>query len=371
MGQTLSLRQELFELEPLSLEFLNSIIASCSPYKNLWYSCLDLVKLEEATIGNPLVNVEVDDVWMSLETIKTSLQNSLIVFEEKPEIQDVATHYLAQLETFLPKVTAIEDVKNENWLFQHWQELANRSGLDIKYSLAMNFQYLIRKGIMDHLELVHEISEKAENEADAIRRAAEEEERRKEEEEQALILRKAMHAFATTEESFTKLVDLSKSTEVGSSIGKNLSVSENEETFKGITQSSSTTLTEYEENVIALDDDDEDNNTLQKAQLVDESSQKPISVSTNANGNIEKREKDNECKTNESHPVNNGDVETLVEDIVPDEETISLTLNQNGNMQAEELGLPPDLYNARQVNSERSSSENLYFRFQRGIGGKF
>uniref|UniRef100_A0A1A9W2K9 Dynein heavy chain linker domain-containing protein n=1 Tax=Glossina brevipalpis TaxID=37001 RepID=A0A1A9W2K9_9MUSC len=197
MGQTLSLRQELFELEPLSLEFPNSIIASCSSYKNLRCSCLDLVKLEEATIGNPLVNVEVDDVWKSLETVKTSLEKSLIVFEEKLELQDVATHYLAQLETFIPKVRAIEDVKNENWPFQHWQELANRSDLDIKYSLAINFQYLIRKGIMDHLELVHEISEKAENEADAIRRAAEEEERRKEEEQQALILRKAMRECRT------------------------------------------------------------------------------------------------------------------------------------------------------------------------------
>ncbi|KAI9585338.1 hypothetical protein GQX74_001185 [Glossina fuscipes] len=197
LGETLSYRQELFELEPLSLDFLNSIIESCTPYKNLWYSCLDLVKLEEATIGNPLVNVEVDEVWKSLETIKESLEKSLIVFEEKPEIQDVATYFLAQWDMFIPKVRAIEDMKNENWLFLHWQELANRSGLDIKYSLAMNFQYLMRKGIMDHLDLVHEIAVKAVDEADAIRLAMEEEERRKEEEQQALILRKAMRKCRT------------------------------------------------------------------------------------------------------------------------------------------------------------------------------
>uniref|UniRef100_A0A1B0BA35 Dynein heavy chain linker domain-containing protein n=1 Tax=Glossina palpalis gambiensis TaxID=67801 RepID=A0A1B0BA35_9MUSC len=197
LGETLSYRQELFELEPLSLDFLNSIIESCTPYKNLWYSCLDLVKLEEATIGNPLANVEVDEVWKSLETIKESLEKSLIVFEEKPEIQDVATYFLAQWDMFIPKVRAIEDMKNENWLFLHWQELANRSGLDIKYSLAMNFQYLMRKGIMDHLDLVHEISVKAVDEADAIRLAMEEEERRKEEEQQALILRKAMRKCRT------------------------------------------------------------------------------------------------------------------------------------------------------------------------------
>uniref|UniRef100_A0A1A9VTS0 Dynein heavy chain linker domain-containing protein n=1 Tax=Glossina austeni TaxID=7395 RepID=A0A1A9VTS0_GLOAU len=197
LGETLYYRQELFELEPLSLDFLNNIIESFTPYKNLWYSCLDLVKLEEATIGNPLVNVEMDEVWKSLETIKESLEKSLIVFEEKPEIQDVATYFLAQWEAFIPTVRAIEDMKNENWLFMHWQELANRSGLDIKYSLAMNFQYLMRKGLMDYLDLVHEIGVKAVDEADAIRLAMEEEERRKEEEQQALILRKASRKCRT------------------------------------------------------------------------------------------------------------------------------------------------------------------------------
>ncbi|XP_065356420.1 dynein axonemal heavy chain 1 [Calliphora vicina] len=192
LGETLCYRQQLFELDELSLEFLNSIIEGFLPYKNLWYACQDIVKLEEATLGNPLVNIELDDVWHSLETIRNSLNVSLEVFGEKPEIQEVARYFLNTLDDFMPKYNAIKDLKNENWLFLHWQELATRSGIDIKYSMAMNFQYCMRKGIMDHLDLVHEISEKATNEADAIRKAFEDEERRKEEERLALLMHKAM-----------------------------------------------------------------------------------------------------------------------------------------------------------------------------------
>lgn len=197
LGETLRYRQELFELEELSLAFLDSIIEGFLPYKNLWYGCQDLVKLEEATVGNPIANIELQDVWDAMQVIKNSLHKSIEIFNEKPEIQEVARFFLRVLDEFVPKYNAIKDLKNENWLYLHWQELSLRSGMDIKYSMAMNFQYCMRKGMMDHLELVHEVSEKATNEADAIRKAWEEEERRKEEELQAILLRKAMRKCRT------------------------------------------------------------------------------------------------------------------------------------------------------------------------------
>lgn len=196
-GETLRYRQELFELEPFSLEFLESIMESFLPYKNLWYACLDLVKLEESTLGNPIVFLELDDIWEAGENIRASLKESIQVFHEKPEIQDVAHYYIAELDKFIPKYNAIKDMRNENWLFLHWQELANRTGLDIKYSNAMNFQYCIRKGILDYLDLVHEISVRATDEADAIREAFLEEERRKREEEEAILRRKALRKCRT------------------------------------------------------------------------------------------------------------------------------------------------------------------------------
>ncbi|XP_004527305.1 dynein heavy chain 1, axonemal [Ceratitis capitata] len=192
LGKTLQFRQRLFDLEELSLEFLESIISGFTPYRQLWLTCLDFLKLEEATVGNPLINIDLEEVWNSLEEIRKSLKDTHAIFTEKPEIQEVANFYLAKCDEFVPVWQCIDWLKNENWLFMHWQELSNRGGMEIKYSTAMNFSYLIRKGIMENLSLVHEISSKAEFEANEYRRQLEEEERRKEQELQELIMRKAL-----------------------------------------------------------------------------------------------------------------------------------------------------------------------------------
>ncbi|XP_036322391.1 dynein heavy chain 1, axonemal [Rhagoletis pomonella] len=192
LGKTLQYRQTLFDLEELSLEFLDSIITGFTPYRQLWLTCLDFLKLEEATIGNPLINLDLVEVWNSIEDIRKSLWQTHEIFSEKPEIQEVAQFYLAKCDEFVPVWQCIKWLKNENWLYMHWQELSNRGGMDIKYSTAMNFAYLMRKGIMANLNLVNEISSKVEQEADEYRRQMEEEERRREQELQELLMRKAL-----------------------------------------------------------------------------------------------------------------------------------------------------------------------------------
>lgn len=177
-------------MEELSLEFLESIIDGFTPYRNLWTACVDFHKLEEATTGNPIVNVDYEDGRVIAKELHAILEESVKVFAEKEEIREVADLFLERITTFEPILDCIEWLRNENWLYMHWQELGNRSGMEIKYSVTMNFSYLTRKGIMDHFDLVKEISEKAEAEADEYRRALEEEERLREEERLALLYKK-------------------------------------------------------------------------------------------------------------------------------------------------------------------------------------
>ncbi|XP_033164520.1 dynein heavy chain 1, axonemal [Drosophila mauritiana] len=192
VSQTLQFRQELFELEPLSVEFLESIIASFTPYKNLWYGCANFLKLEDATLGNPIAQLDLEDVWNNLMRLRDELTESMQIFHEKIEIMDVAKTFIAKIDDFVPVYNSIRDIRNENWMYIHWQELSAITGQEIKYSVAMNYQYLMRKGILDFLPEVHIISEKANNEAEEIRRAIEEEERRKQAELDALLLRKQL-----------------------------------------------------------------------------------------------------------------------------------------------------------------------------------
>ncbi|EDW63520.1 dynein axonemal heavy chain 1 [Drosophila virilis] len=192
VGRTLQYRQELFELEPLSTEFLTSIIRSFEPYKQLWYACANFQKLEDATLGNPIALLDLDEVWTNLMNLRNELVESLVNFSEKPEIMDVAHVFIGKIDEFIPVYNSVKDLRNENWMYLHWMDLSRVIGNEIKYTASMNYQYLIRKGILDFLPDVHEISVKATNEAEEIQRAIEEEERRKQAELNALLLRKQL-----------------------------------------------------------------------------------------------------------------------------------------------------------------------------------
>ncbi|XP_030556130.1 dynein heavy chain 1, axonemal [Drosophila novamexicana] len=192
VGQTLQYRQELFELEPLSTEFLTSIIKSFEPYKQLWYACANFQKLEDATLGNPIALLDLDEVWTNLMNLRNELVESLDNFSEKPEIMDVAHVFIGKIDEFIPVYNSVKDLRNENWMYLHWMDLSRVIGNEIKYTASMNYQYLIRKGILDFLPDVHAISVKATNEAEEIQRAIEEEERRKQAELDALLLRKQL-----------------------------------------------------------------------------------------------------------------------------------------------------------------------------------
>lgn len=192
VSKTLQYRQELFELEPLSVEFLESIIESFTPYKNLWYACANFLKLEEATLGNPIAQLDLEDVWQNMMKLIEELNESLDIFAEKQEISDVAKTFIQKIEEFIPVYNSIRDLRNENWMYIHWMELSQVTGQDIKYTVSMNYQYLIRKGILDFLPDVHFISQKANNEAEQIRQAIEDEEKRKQAELDALFMRKQL-----------------------------------------------------------------------------------------------------------------------------------------------------------------------------------
>lgn len=196
-GNLLKKRQLIFEMEDLSLEFLESIVSSFEPYKNLWFACADFIKHEDATLGNPIVGIEPDEVYKILDDLERTLTNSVEVFAEKPEIADCAIVFIKRIEEFRPVVELIETVKHPCWLLMHWQELAGKAGIEIKFSMSMNFLYCMKKGIMEHYDLVKDIGRRSIEEADAIQRALEEEERRKMEEEELRLAKKAARKCRT------------------------------------------------------------------------------------------------------------------------------------------------------------------------------
>lgn len=190
LGTTLNRRQLLFELPEMDLNGIVQLQGSFAPYKTLWVTAADFQKWEEAWFGNPLSTVIPDSISLSVKEYKDALVKCVAEFAELRKVQEVALYFVHCIEEFEPKLEVLTWIKNPAWIVVHWQELCKVTGLEIKVTPAMNFEYCMEKGIMKFYDEVRDISDgatrnraklEAELEAaDRAKREAEEEiERRK------------------------------------------------------------------------------------------------------------------------------------------------------------------------------------------------
>lgn len=177
MGRLLNKRQNLFESPEIDLRPMDQLRDSFAPYRTLWVNGADFLKWEESWTGNPLVNVDVDKVRLAVTEFRTAFEGCVAVFGELPRVLEVAQFFCRGVEEAEPLVDMVEWIKNPAWIPMYWLEFAKRTGLEIKMSAAMNFEYCLTKGIAKHYDVVREISETATANRERLEAEAEEEER--------------------------------------------------------------------------------------------------------------------------------------------------------------------------------------------------
>lgn len=160
-GELLNKRQELFELPEINLNNIKTLMVSGMPYKSLWVTAADFLKWEDAWLGNPLTNIDTEIIRKSVNEYKTTIKECIEIFNEIKQLQEVAERVLTDIENFEPCIEVIEYLKSPIWHINQWQQLNKKSEMEFKYSTAINFEYLKVKGIMNHVNLVKEIYEKA------------------------------------------------------------------------------------------------------------------------------------------------------------------------------------------------------------------
>lgn len=189
-GAVLNKRQMLFDQPELDLRPIEQLCDSFRPYRTMWLTSADFLKWEEAWLGNPLPNVEVEKIRISMSEYMSAMDGCIEVFQQLPRVLEVAEFFERRMRDFMPIVDVIEWIKNPAWILLHWQELTKQTGLEIKYSMNMNFDYCISKGIMKFYDAVHEMSESATANKDALEWKLAEEERMKQAAEDEIIARK-------------------------------------------------------------------------------------------------------------------------------------------------------------------------------------
>lgn len=190
MGRLLNKRQALFENPPIDLRPMIQLLESFTPYKVLWVTGADFIKSEEAWLGNPLPNVAPEGIRITMDEYIEANESCIVIFKELPKVQGVSYFFQKRMNEFMPLIDIIEFVKNPAWIMLHWQELCKATEMEIKFSVAMNMEYLLSKGIAKFYDTVKEISISATENQHILEAAEREAERLKLEEEQAILDRK-------------------------------------------------------------------------------------------------------------------------------------------------------------------------------------
>lgn len=189
-GNLLNTRQRLFDIPENSLESLNLLMLSFVPYKKLWLTAAEFTKWREAWTLNPLRNVDPKFVEKSTSDYKELLTECLELFHELPKLKAVAEKYLKDIEIFEPSIYFIKHLRNPAWQVKHWIALQYRSKMNFKYDFDVNFDSLLRLGIMDHSELIETISLEANQDMIEYIRASNEAEQERLKQEDAAAKRR-------------------------------------------------------------------------------------------------------------------------------------------------------------------------------------
>lgn len=182
-GDTLNIRQQLFEMPPIDMSNLFELQEGFVSYKNLWTYAAEYINVEESWRENPLSSVEVDIVKKTLEHYKVFLEKLVELFEDQPQIQEVVLAFLSRIVSFEPNVGIIELLQHPILEPIHWVQFTKAAKIKVKLSIASNLGLFLEHDIETHLDCLQDIITQAEEhkqELDRIR-LEEEEIRQKEE----------------------------------------------------------------------------------------------------------------------------------------------------------------------------------------------
>lgn len=126
LGVVLNKRQLLFELPPIDLNPINQLVNSSDAFKDLWCTAADFFKYQEILLENTLTNVSITNIYKEMKLFKDTLTTAVKSFREQEKIQEVAQHFLDNVNNFASTVECLILVKNPNWTINHWQEVKNK-----------------------------------------------------------------------------------------------------------------------------------------------------------------------------------------------------------------------------------------------------
>ncbi len=160
MSKTYNKHEMLFGLEPTDFSKLNDLVKNFSPYKSLWnivnfwmvnfplWMQLDWEQVD-AGKAEKFVEEDVKQFNQAFKNLRLKAVRSKTEGQFKP-LLEMAEVIKKEINEFKKKVPLLVALKREGIKDRHWNEIISRTGVKLKISEHMNFEYLLNNDLLLH-----------------------------------------------------------------------------------------------------------------------------------------------------------------------------------------------------------------------------
>lgn len=160
-GQLLNQRQKLFGVLVVPFDGLNKLLKEFEPYKNLWVTASDWLRLHEIWMDNPLINIDSDSIERITTDLYKQMQRLIRIFADIKAVQTIAIEVKNQIEQFKPFIPLIQCLRNPGMKERHWNEFQQISGITLQWTPTITFKNCLELGIEKYTQEILQIGENA------------------------------------------------------------------------------------------------------------------------------------------------------------------------------------------------------------------
>ena len=134
-------------------EKLSKLVRDFEPFRNLWLSVSDWLKMHDSVMNDPLISVDAEAVEKTVTDSYKTMHKSVKIFNELPGVQEVAAQIKVSIEEFRPFIPLIQGLRNPGMRSRHWEQLSSDLGMTIVPKANLTFSKCLEMRLQDHIQV--------------------------------------------------------------------------------------------------------------------------------------------------------------------------------------------------------------------------
>ncbi|CAG7831213.1 unnamed protein product [Allacma fusca] len=163
-NRLLNTRQQIFGLPSTQNEALERLIRDIEPFRSLWFTAADMLRLQEIVYKETLDKIDMRAVNKLINEGSQTIRRCIRYFKGADAIQHIAEEVKHCIDDFKRIVPLISTFKNQGMRQRHWEAVSDACGFTVVAKGNQNFKALLEQGIAKNVDEIASIGELATNE---------------------------------------------------------------------------------------------------------------------------------------------------------------------------------------------------------------